>query len=58
MVPCELLLHSREKIHGGSRQFCHRNAKRALENQKRAPENCHRLQCKGLFNFAELVNGM
>ena len=24
--------------------------KRALENQKRAPENCHRLQCKSLYN--------
>ena len=32
--------------------------KRALENQKRAPENCHRLQCKSLFNVADLVNGM
>ena len=30
--------------------------KRALE--KRAPENCHRLQCKSLFNVADLVNGM
>ena len=31
--------------------------KRALENQKRAPENCHyRLQCKSLFNV--IVNGM
>ena len=26
--------------------------------QKRAPENCHRLQCKSLFNVADLVNGM
>ena len=32
--------------------------KRALENQKRAPENCYRLQCKSLFNVADLVNGM
>ena len=32
--------------------------KRALENHKRAPENCHRLQCKSLFNVADLVNGM
>ena len=32
--------------------------KRALENQKRAPENCHKLQCKSLFNVADLVNGM
>ena len=30
----------------------------APEMQKRAPENCHRLQCKSLFNVAELVNGM
>ena len=32
--------------------------KRALENQKRAPENRHRLQCKSLFNIADLDNGM
>ena len=31
--------------------------KRALENKKRDPENCHRLQCKSLFNVADLVNG-
>ena len=24
----------------------------------RAPENCHRLQCKSLLNVADLVNGM
>ena len=30
----------------------------APEMQKRAPENCHRLQCKSLFNVADLVNGM
>ena len=30
--------------------------KRALENKKVAPENCHRLQCKNLFNVADLVN--
>ena len=28
--------------------------KRALVNQNRAPENCHRLQCKSLFNVADL----
>ena len=32
--------------------------KRALENQKRAPENCHRMQCNSLFIVADLVNGM
>ena len=33
--------------------------KRALEKKKkRAPENHHRLQCKSLFNVADLVNGM
>ena len=31
---------------------------RALENKKGAPENPHRLQCKSLFNVAELVSGM
>ena len=30
----------------------------APEMQKRAPENRHRLQCKGLFNVADLANGM
>ena len=30
----------------------------APEMQKRALENCHRLQCKSLFNVAGLVNGM
>ena len=33
-------------------------APESLENHKRAPENHHRLQCKSLFNVAELVNGM
>ena len=47
-----------KNIHGGSGWFRPRNAKRALENQKRPPENCHRLQCKSLFNVANLVNGM
>ena len=32
--------------------------KRALENKKRSPENCHGLQCKSLFKVADLVNGM
>ena len=28
------------------------------KTHKKAPENCHRLQCKSLFNVADLVNGM
>ena len=28
------------------------------KKKKIAPENCHRLQCKSLFNVADLVNGM
>ena len=34
--------------------------KRALEKRRKksTPENCHRLQCKSLFNVADLVNGM
>ena len=32
--------------------------KRALENQNRAPENSHRLQCKGLSNIGDLGSGM
>ena len=34
--------------------------KRVLKKKKKkkAPENCHRLQCKSLFNVADLVNGM
>ena len=42
----------------GSGEFAPVMQKRALENQKRAPENHHRLQCKSLFNVADLVNGM
>ena len=49
---------SREINTRGSRWFRPQNAKRALENKKRAPENCNRLQCKSLFNVADLVNGM
>ena len=58
---------NQKKLHGGSRRFRPRNAnksprkekKRALEKKKkRAPENCHRLQCKSLFNVADLVSGM
>ena len=46
---------------GAQGDFAPEMQKRALENQKRAPENCHRhdrlhaLQCKNLFNFAELL---
>ena len=50
---------SQDKIYMGSPgDFAPEMHKRALENQKRAPENCHRLQCKSLFNVADLVNGM
>ena len=31
--------------------------KEPSKNKTRAPENCHRLQCKNLFNVADLVNG-
>ena len=51
-------LPSRENYMGALGDFVPRNAKKALENQTRAPENCHRLQCKSLFNVADLVNGM
>ena len=30
----------------------------APKMQKRAPGNCHRLQCKSLFSVADLVNGI
>ena len=43
---------------GALGDFAPEMQKRALKNQKRAPENCHRLQCKSLFNVADLVNGM
>ena len=43
---------------GAPGDFPPKMQKRALENQKRAPENCHRLQCKSLFNVADLVSGM
>ena len=48
-----------KKRHVGSRRFRPWNAqKEPSEEEKIAPENCHRLQCKGLFNIADLVNGM
>ena len=56
-----VIQNSGKEIHGGSGRFRPRNArvKRALENPKRAPENRHRMQCKNLFNVANiLVNGM
>ena len=43
---------------GAPGDFAPEMQKRALENQTRAPENCHRLQCKGLFIVADLDNGM
>ena len=47
-----------KKYTGAPGDFAPEMQKRALENPKRAPENCHRLQCKSLFNVANLVNGM
>ena len=51
-----------KKLHGGSGRFRPPKCKkvRTLKNKKRAPKNCHRLQCKtkSLFNVADLVNGM
>ena len=43
---------------GALGDFAPKMQKRALKNTKRAPENCHRLQCKSLLNVADLVNGM
>ena len=37
---------SGKKLHGGSGRFRPRNAKKSPRKSKRAPENCHRLQCK------------
>ena len=53
------VFQSGKKLHGGgSGDFAPGNAKEPSENQKRAPENCHRLQFNSLFNVADLVNGM
>ena len=49
---------TREKIHGVLGDFTPEMEKRALEEKKRGPENCHRLQCQSLFNVADLVNWM
>ena len=45
---------------GAPGNFAPEMHKRALKKKakKKAPENCHRLQCKSLFNVADLVNGM
>ena len=43
---------------GAPGDFAPEMQKRALEIKKRAPVICHRLQCKSLFNVADLVNGM
>ena len=45
-------------VHGGSGRFRPPNANKSPRKSKRAPANCHRLQCKSLFNVADLVNGM
>ena len=47
-----------KKYTGALGDFTPEMQTRALENQTRAPENRHRLQCKSLFNVADLVNGM
>ena len=46
------------KNYMGSGRFYPRNAKKEPSKIKRAPENCHRLQCKSLLNVADLVIGM
>ena len=46
------------KYTGAPGDFAPEMQKRALKIKKRAPENCHRLQCKSLFNIADLVNGI
>ena len=51
-------MKQRKNYTGAPGDFAPEMQIRALENQKRAPENCHRLQCKSLFNVADLVNGM
>ena len=51
-------MKEKKKVSGAPGDFAPEMQKRAFENQKRAPENHHRLQCKSLFNVAELVNGM
>ena len=47
-----------EKYTGAPGDFASKMQERALKNKKSAPENHHRLQCKSLFNVADLVNGM
>ena len=44
------------KYTGALCDFAPEMQKRALKNKKRAPENCHRLQCKSLFNVADLYS--
>ena len=51
-------LWGRKKYTGGSGDFTSEMQKRPLENQNWAPENPHRLQCKSLYNVADLVSGM
>ena len=41
-----------EKLHGTPDDFAPKM------QQKKAPENCHRLQCKMLLNVAVLVNAI
>ena len=59
MQYCSICPDTREINYMGARgDFALEMQKRALGNQTRAPENCHRLQCKSLLNVADLVNGM
>ena len=59
-VNCDISVHvcQGENYTGAPGDLAPEMQKRALENQKRAPESCHRLQCKSLFNVADSVNGM
>ena len=52
-------MQPREKITWGLRAISPPKCKKEPSKiKKRAPKNCHRLQCKSLFNVADLVNGM
>ena len=49
-------MHIRGKNYTGAPgDFAPEMQKRALGKKKIAPESCHRLQCKSLFNVADLV---
>ena len=66
LYPCWAALHQGKNTWGLwalSAQKCPPKKKKKKKKQpsnikKRAPENCHSLQCKSLLNVADLVNGM